>query len=291
MLYYHFGSKRGLYLEVAARHVPRRRRARPRDCRRPRHRRARSSTPGSPRSSRRRPPAPGSRPSCCASSPPARRTSTPTRSRMMNAVFARRARHHRPGPARGRVPRRRPAADAPHDHAAHPDLLRAPARARRNEARPRASPRRASSTSSSATCRPRAAACSGRTHDDHATRPRLRSSLAVLAGRGARRQPPDNALRVSGHVEATEVQVAAEVGGRILELRVGRRRPRQSPATWSRRSTRATPSCRFSALRAERAAAEAQLRLLGPARAPRTSARPRRRSTPPRPRSPRSRPS
>jgi len=31
---------------------------------------------------------------------------------------------------------------------------------------------------------------------------------------------PDNTLRVSGHVEATEVHVAAEVGGRILELRV-----------------------------------------------------------------------
>ena len=31
---------------------------------------------------------------------------------------------------------------------------------------------------------------------------------------------PDNALRVSGHVEATEVHVSSEVGGRLLELRV-----------------------------------------------------------------------
>ena len=28
---------------------------------------------------------------------------------------------------------------------------------------------------------------------------------------------PDNALRVSGHVEATEVHVSSEVGGRLLE--------------------------------------------------------------------------
>ena len=32
--------------------------------------------------------------------------------------------------------------------------------------------------------------------------------------------PPSNALTASGNVEATEVQVAAEVGGRIVELRV-----------------------------------------------------------------------
>ena len=32
--------------------------------------------------------------------------------------------------------------------------------------------------------------------------------------------PPSDQLRVSGHVEATEVQIGAEVGGRILELPV-----------------------------------------------------------------------
>ena len=31
---------------------------------------------------------------------------------------------------------------------------------------------------------------------------------------------PENRIRVSGHVEATEVHVSAEVGGRIVELKV-----------------------------------------------------------------------
>ncbi|MFB3854613.1 MAG: HlyD family secretion protein [Vicinamibacterales bacterium] len=43
--------------------------------------------------------------------------------------------------------------------------------------------------------------------------------LAVLAG-GCREQAPEASVRASGHVEATEVQVAAKVGGRLLELRV-----------------------------------------------------------------------
>ncbi len=41
-------------------------------------------------------------------------------------------------------------------------------------------------------------------------------SLAGVPRAPSRRTP----LRVSGHVEATEVQVAPEVGGRLLELRV-----------------------------------------------------------------------
>jgi len=46
-------------------------------------------------------------------------------------------------------------------------------------------------------------------------------ALLWLAGLAGCAEPaPDNMLRVSGHVEATEVQVAPEVGGRLLELRV-----------------------------------------------------------------------
>ena len=36
----------------------------------------------------------------------------------------------------------------------------------------------------------------------------------------ASRTAPSDTVRVSGHVEATEVQVAAEVGGRLVDLRV-----------------------------------------------------------------------
>ena len=47
-------------------------------------------------------------------------------------------------------------------------------------------------------------------------------TVTVLAALAACRQPaPSNTIRVSGHVEATEVQVAAEVGGRLVDLRVG----------------------------------------------------------------------
>ncbi|HKH73262.1 MAG TPA: efflux RND transporter periplasmic adaptor subunit [Vicinamibacterales bacterium] len=72
---------------------------------------------------------------------------------------------------------------------------------------------------------------------------------------------PDNMLRVSGHVEATEVHVAAEVGGRILELRVdeGNRLNRGDViATLDTRDT----ELQIQRARADRDAAVAQLRLL-----------------------------
>jgi HlyD family secretion protein len=72
---------------------------------------------------------------------------------------------------------------------------------------------------------------------------------------------PDNTLRVSGHVEATEVHVAAEVGGRILELRVdeGDRLTRGDVvATLDTRDT----ELQIQRARADRDAAVAQLRLL-----------------------------
>ena len=43
-------------------------------------------------------------------------------------------------------------------------------------------------------------------------------ALAALAATGCRAQAPTDRARVSGHVEADDVQLAAEVGGRILEL-------------------------------------------------------------------------
>jgi HlyD family secretion protein len=66
---------------------------------------------------------------------------------------------------------------------------------------------------------------------------------------------------VSGHVEATEVQVASEVGGRILELRLAegdRTSPGDVVATLDTRDT----ELQIARARADRSAAVAQLRLL-----------------------------
>jgi HlyD family secretion protein len=72
--------------------------------------------------------------------------------------------------------------------------------------------------------------------------------------------PPSNVLTASGNVEATEVQVAPEVGGRILELRVdeGDRVNAGDPiATLDTRDI----ELQIGRARAERAAAAAQLHL------------------------------
>ena len=73
--------------------------------------------------------------------------------------------------------------------------------------------------------------------------------------------PPSNTLTASGNVEATEVQVAAEVGGRIVELRVeegDRVKAGDVIATLDTKDT----ELQITRARAERAAAAAQLRLL-----------------------------
>jgi HlyD family secretion protein len=72
---------------------------------------------------------------------------------------------------------------------------------------------------------------------------------------------PSNTLRVSGHVEATEVQVAAEVGGRIVDLRVDEGARVNAGDLLARLDTRDT-ELQVQRLRAERATADAQLRLL-----------------------------
>lgn len=72
---------------------------------------------------------------------------------------------------------------------------------------------------------------------------------------------PENALRVSGHVEATEVHVASEVGGRILELRAAEGDRITSGDVLATLDTRDT-ELQIQRTRADRASAVAQLRLL-----------------------------
>jgi HlyD family secretion protein len=74
-------------------------------------------------------------------------------------------------------------------------------------------------------------------------------------------KPPDDRLRVSGHVEATETRLAPEVGGRILTLTVkegDRVEPGQTVLTLDTRDVQLA----INRARAEQAAAEAQLRLV-----------------------------
>jgi len=85
--------------------------------------------------------------------------------------------------------------------------------------------------------------------------------LITIIAAACDREEPTNSLRVSGHVEATEVQVASEVGGRLMELRVaeGDRVKRGDViATLDTRDT----EIQLARAQAERAAADAQLRLL-----------------------------
>lgn len=94
-----------------------------------------------------------------------------------------------------------------------------------------------------------------------AMRTQLLVAFALGACAACNRPQPSGALRVSGHVEATEVQVSAEVGGRIVERRVaeGDRVARGDlVATLDTRDT----DLRIQIARADRAVADAQLRLL-----------------------------
>jgi HlyD family secretion protein len=74
-------------------------------------------------------------------------------------------------------------------------------------------------------------------------------------------KPPDNTIRVSGHVEATEVHVSAEVGGRIVELKVDEGARVTSGDVIAMLDTRDT-ELQIQRARADRAAAVAQHRLL-----------------------------
>ncbi len=88
----------------------------------------------------------------------------------------------------------------------------------------------------------------------------LACALSIASAACAPDQPA-NMLRVSGHVEATEVHVAAEVGGRILELRVAEGDRLNSGDVIARLDTRDT-ELQTQRARADRAGAVAQLNLL-----------------------------
>ena len=91
---------------------------------------------------------------------------------------------------------------------------------------------------------------------------RLRLAIAAcvaLAGCGEPETPGN--VRVSGHVEATEVQVAAEVGGRLIELRVTEGDRVNKGDVIANLDTRDV-ELQIARARAERNAADAQVRLL-----------------------------
>jgi HlyD family secretion protein len=91
---------------------------------------------------------------------------------------------------------------------------------------------------------------------------RVTVGLALAIAAAACQEPePSNVIRVSGHVEATEVQVAADVGGRLLELRVDEGDRVTAGQEVGRLDTRDI-ELQIARARAERAAADAQLRFL-----------------------------
>jgi HlyD family secretion protein len=106
-----------------------------------------------------------------------------------------------------------------------------------------------------------------------ATTRRLTGLLTASAVAGAvglaacAKQEDPNALRASGYVEATEVTIAPEVGGRLVELRVKEGDRVAAGDVIARLETR-DAELQIDRLRAERTVAEAQLRQVeAPARA------------------------
>ena len=86
--------------------------------------------------------------------------------------------------------------------------------------------------------------------------------FVLIAGSVACREPePSNTTRVSGHVEATEVRVAPDVGGRLIELRV-MEGDRVAAGDLIGRLDATDTELQIARARADRAAADAQLRAL-----------------------------
>jgi HlyD family secretion protein len=85
-------------------------------------------------------------------------------------------------------------------------------------------------------------------------------ALVVLAA-ACREKPPADRVRVSGQVEATDVQVAAQVGGRLLELRVTEG-DRVNAGDLVARLDTADAELALARMKANLGQAEAQLRLL-----------------------------
>ena len=91
----------------------------------------------------------------------------------------------------------------------------------------------------------------------------LQIFLAALVASAAAcaEKPPADRVRVSGQVEATDVQVAAPVGGRLLELHVAEGDRVAAGAIVAQLDT-ADATLALARARADRAQADAQLRLL-----------------------------
>jgi HlyD family secretion protein len=85
--------------------------------------------------------------------------------------------------------------------------------------------------------------------------------LLLLLAVACKKEAPTDRLRVSGHVEATETRLAPEVGGRILTLAVKEGDRVQPGQTLLRLDTR-DAQLAIDRVKAEQAAAEAQLRLV-----------------------------
>jgi HlyD family secretion protein len=85
--------------------------------------------------------------------------------------------------------------------------------------------------------------------------------ITLCAGVACRAQAPADRVRASGNVEATDVDVAPEVGGRLLELKVDEGDRVQVGDLIARLDTTSVDLALRRA-RAERAQADAQLRLL-----------------------------
>jgi len=86
------------------------------------------------------------------------------------------------------------------------------------------------------------------------------AAAAFVAGACRDAQPP-GLVRVTGHVEATEVRISAEVGGRLLELAVDEG-SRVAPGDVVARLDTADTELALARVTAERQGADAQLRLL-----------------------------
>jgi HlyD family secretion protein len=85
--------------------------------------------------------------------------------------------------------------------------------------------------------------------------------LHLMGAAACAPEEPSNTLRVSGHVEATEVQVSGDVGGRLLELRVSEGDRVAAGDVIARLDTRDI-ELQIARVRADRAAADAQLRFI-----------------------------
>jgi HlyD family secretion protein len=90
---------------------------------------------------------------------------------------------------------------------------------------------------------------------------RVLVGLTLVALGGCREPEPSDVTRVSGHVEATEVQIASTVGGRIVEMRPAEGDRLAAGDVVARIDTEDT-ELQIQRARAERNAADAQLRLL-----------------------------